>query len=70
MTQVATSEDNLDFLREVKEKGAMTHKQVAELTCYEIDTVRAWFAPPDSTKFRKVPDRAVQLAKAKLQNSY
>lgn len=62
----ATSDSNLEFLTRVKLENEYTHRQMAELTCYEVETVRAWFAPEGSTKFRRVPDRAVELAKAKM----
>lgn len=66
MTQAATVDPNLEFIKQIKEEKDMTHRQVADLTCYNIESVRAWFAPPDSSKFRAVPDRAVEMAKAKM----
>ena len=69
MAQAAeTLDPNLEFLKQIKEEQDMTHRQMARLTCYNIETVRAWFAPPGSSKYRAVPDRAVEIAKAKLSS--
>ena len=60
-------ETNFEFVERVKRKHEMTYKEMAKLVGYSSETVRAWFAPHNSSKFREVPDRAVRLLKFELQ---
>ena len=62
-----TQETNFEFVERAKRTFGLTHKQMAKLTGYSAETVRAWFAPHGSSKFREVPDRAVRLLKFELQ---
>jgi len=62
-------DDNLEFMENVKRQNNFNHKQMARLTEYSEEAVRSWFAREDSSKFRRVPNRAVSIAKMKLSDS-
>lgn len=62
-------DDNLEFMESVKAQNNYNHRQMAALTEYSEEAVRSWFAKEDSSKFRKVPNRAVSIAKMKLADS-
>jgi len=60
------AEDNLKYIRRVKDGSNLTWRQLSQLTGYSDEYVRAWFAKPGSSKFRTVPDRAVTIVKLKM----
>jgi hypothetical protein len=60
------SEENLSYIRRVKDGNSLTWRQLSKLTGYSDEYVRAWFAKPNSSKFRTVPDRAVTIVKLKM----
>lgn len=60
-------ETNFEFVETAKRQYDLTYKDLGRLTGYSKETVRAWFAPHNSTKFRAVPDRAVRLLRFELE---
>ena len=62
-------DDNLSYMENVKRQNNFNHRQMATLTEYSEETVRSWFAKEDSSKFRRVPNRAVSIAKMKLSDA-
>ncbi|PNV83375.1 MAG: hypothetical protein C0610_17095 [Desulfobacteraceae bacterium] len=62
-------DENLEFMELVKRQNKFNHKQMATLTEYSEEAVRSWFAKEGSSKFRRVPSRAVSIAKMKLSDS-
>ena len=68
MTQAAQAQEtNFEYVERIRKENDFTYKQLAKLSSYSRETVRAWFAPHGSSKFREVPDRAVRLLKFELQ---
>lgn len=59
------ADKNLAFMADVKRRHDMSSREMARLTEYSEDYVRAWFAPRNGPKFRPVPDRAVTIVKLK-----
>jgi DNA-binding transcriptional regulator YiaG len=55
-------------LKSLASEYGLTNKQIAEMTGYAVDTVKAWRAErrPDSKKYRKMPERAMKLLKFEI----
>jgi hypothetical protein len=62
------TEENLNYIRSVKDGHNFTWKELSKLSEYSEEYVRAWFAKPNSSKYRPVPDRAVTIVKLKIIN--
>jgi hypothetical protein len=60
-----TTEGNYDYF--MKLRNQFSRHEIAELTGYTVDTVQGWVAPTISPRWRAVPDRAIEMAKLKLQ---
>jgi hypothetical protein len=60
------AEENLNYIRYVKDGHELTWKELSKLSGYSEEYVRAWFARPGSSKYRPVPDRAVTIVKLKI----
>lgn len=68
MPQAATTvETNFAFVDRMRREYDLTFKELADLCVYSEESVRAWFADHDSSKFRPVPDRAVTILKLQLE---
>ena len=52
MSQPDTS--NNEALRQLMERHGLKQEHVATLTGYSVETVKGWFAAPQSTRFRMV----------------
>lgn len=44
----------------------LTSEQIAEMTEYVVDSVKAWRTTPESKKYRKMPERAMKLLKYEI----
>ena len=59
-------ETNFEYVERVKRQFDLTYRKMAKLSGYSEESVRAWFANHNSSKFRTVPDRAVKILKLEL----
>ena len=59
------TEGNYDYF--MKLRNQFSRHEIAELTGYTVNTVQGWAAPTTSPRWRAVPDRAIEMAKLKLQ---
>ncbi len=59
------TEGNYDYF--MKLRNQFSRHEIAELTGYTVNTVQGWVAPTTSPRWRAVPDRAIEMAKLKLQ---
>lgn len=62
------TQTNFSFVSQIKTKQQLSYKQLAQLSEYSEESVRAWFADHSSSKFRGVPDRAVTIIKMKMKS--
>lgn len=60
------ADTNFEFMRDLKESKDMSYRELARLVEYSEDYVRGWFASKSSAKYRPVPNRAVSIARLKL----
>ena len=61
------AETNFAFVDRMRREYDLSYKELADLTAYSEESVRAWFADHDSSKFRPVPDRAVTILRLQLE---
>lgn len=62
LRQVDTNEE----LRRLTLKHQLTVRAIASLCMVGYDTVTSWRSKPTSTRFRRMPNRSLELLKSKL----
>jgi len=58
--------ENLRYMKEVRARYRLTHRELAALSEYGLDSVKGWFSTSPGRKVN-VPDRAVAIVKLKLE---
>ena len=52
-SETSTTSNN-EALRQLMERHGLKQEHVATLTGYSVETVKGWFASPESTRYRTV----------------
>ena len=53
-----THEDRITFLKNFRQRHSLTIEDLAKISLYRVDSVKAWFATSESRR-RPCPDRAL-----------
>ena len=58
--------NNIKILKALMKKHELTRPDVAALLCMSLSSIDAWLTDNGSTRYRKMPDRMLDLLQYKL----